>query len=48
MDLARYTEAAFDEHARVLEETRTAVAAPFEKLVASCAAALRAGNKLAF
>ncbi len=48
MDLARYTEAAFAEHARVLEETRAVVAGPFSSLVAACATALRAGNKLAF
>jgi len=48
MDLARYTESAIAEHARVLDETRAAVAGPFASLVASCAAAIRAGNKLAF
>ena len=48
MDLTRYTEAAFAEHARVLEDTRAAVAGPFATLVAACTAALRAGNKLAF
>ena len=48
MDLGRYTAAAFAEHARVLEETRAAVAGPFASLLAACAGALRAGNKLAF
>ncbi len=48
MDLERYTEAAFAEHARVVEETRAAVAGPFASLVGTCATALRAGSKLAF
>ena len=48
MDLKGYTDAAFAEHAQVLEDTRAAVAGPFTGLVASCVAALRAGNKLAF
>ena len=48
MDLAGYTEAAFAEHARVLEDTRASVAGSFARLVDACATALRAGNKLAF
>lgn len=41
-------DAAFAEHARVLDASRTALAQPFARLVAVCGAALAAGGKIVF
>ncbi len=48
MDAAAFFDDEFDAHARVFEATRQAVREPFCRLVAACAASLRAGGKIVF
>lgn len=48
MDMQKFFNSEFDEHAAVLVATRNALGEPFARLVAVSAAALKAGNKLMF
>ena len=48
MDIRSYFHSEFAEHAAVLAATRDALGESFERLVAVCIAALKAGNKLMF
>lgn len=48
MEIRKFFCSEFDEHALVLGATRAALADPFDRLVAVCVAALKAGNKLMF
>jgi D-sedoheptulose 7-phosphate isomerase len=48
MNLQRYYQAEFAEHAAVLERTRLALPGPFAELVAQCLRCLRQGGKLLF
>jgi D-sedoheptulose 7-phosphate isomerase len=48
LDLARFFDAEFDEHARVLAAAREALAGPFRGWVAACKAAVVAGGKILF
>lgn len=48
LDVEQFFKAEFDEHARVVEETRAAVAEPFARLLAHAARAVRDGNKILF
>lgn len=48
MDLERFFNAEFAEHASVAEATARAVRKPFDALLARCIASLRAGGKLFF
>ncbi len=48
MNVADFLTAAFDAHATVARATRTAVAEPFERLLAACVNSLRAGGKILF
>jgi D-sedoheptulose 7-phosphate isomerase len=47
-DPARFFDAEFDEHARVLDRSREALAAPFRGLVAACRKSLEGGGKILF
>jgi D-sedoheptulose 7-phosphate isomerase len=48
MDLQRYYQAEFAEHAAVAERTRLALAAPFAALVTQCLRCLQGGGKILF
>ncbi len=48
MDLDAFYAAELDQHAAVLAATREVMREPFARLVALCAAAARAGNKIVF
>ncbi len=48
MNVADFLTAEFDEHDTVVRATRTAVAEPFERLLAACVNSLRAGGKILF
>ena len=48
MDLQRYYQAEFAEHAAVAERTRLALAAPFAALVTQCLRRLQGGGKILF
>src|SRR5690349_21846460 len=48
MDLQRYYQAEFAEHAAVVERTRLALAEPFAALLGACLHALREGGKVLF
>ena len=48
MDIQRFFDAEFDEHAAVLSAAREALGKPFARLVTVCVAAITAGNKLMF
>lgn len=48
MDLDRFFADEFEEHAAVVARTRETLAAPFGRLVESCATSLRDGGKLLF
>jgi D-sedoheptulose 7-phosphate isomerase len=48
MNVADFLTAEFDEHDAVVRATRTAVAEPFERLLAACVNSLRAGGKILF
>jgi len=48
MDMQKFFNFEFDEHAAVLVATRNALGEPFARLVAVSVAALKAGNKLMF
>lgn len=46
LDVDQFFTAEFDEHARVVEQTRAAVAEPFARLLAAATRAVRDGNKI--
>lgn len=48
MQVGDFYAAEFDEHAAVLAATREAARGPFARLLAACAAAVRAGGKIVF
>ena len=48
MNLQRYYQAEFAEHAAVVERTRLALAEPFAELVGQCLRCLRHGGKILF
>lgn len=48
MDLDAFYDAELDAHAAALAATREAVRAPFVRLLAACAASIRAGGKIVF
>ena len=48
MDMHKFFNSEFDEHAFVLGATCDALAQPFGRLVAACVGALKTGNKLMF
>ena len=48
MNLQRYLQAEFAEHAAVMERTRVALAEPFSKLLSRCLEALHQGGKILF
>lgn len=48
MDVAAFLASQFDEHLDALNATRTAVAAPFQRLVEVCRAAIVGGGKILF
>ncbi len=48
MNVADFLAAEFDEHDAVVRATRSAVAEPFERLLAACISSLRAGGKILF
>ena len=48
MDIDAFFDAQFSEHMAVAETTAKNLRAPFRVLVATCAAAIRAGNKIMF
>jgi len=48
MDLQRYYQAEFAEHAAVVERTRLALAAPFAVLVTQCLRCVQGGGKVLF
>jgi D-sedoheptulose 7-phosphate isomerase len=48
MNVQRYLQAEFAEHAAVMERTRVAVAEPFSELLSQCLNALRQGGKILF
>ncbi len=48
MDLEALFKSEFDEHEATVKATRESLAAPFIRLVETCAGALKAGGKIAF
>lgn len=48
LDVEQFFAAEFDEHAKVVEATRAAVAKPFAHLLSQAARAIRDGNKILF
>lgn len=48
MDAAQFLAGEFDDHAKVLADTRAVIAAPFSRLVEACARSLAAGGKILF
>jgi D-sedoheptulose 7-phosphate isomerase len=48
MDVSRFFDAEFDEHAAVAAATRAAVAEPFHRLLQACADSIRGGGKILF
>lgn len=48
MDVGKYLSAEFDEHVRVVDATRRAIAEPFANLLLRCTESLRNGGKILF